>query len=195
MTTYILPNKQKIRSGKGFTYKDYQYPNNWRMMDTIVNKLKAKEIVQIVQEAGKDGRLYYNTWDAKGKWTGFEKALEDKPALDDDKKPIIDTRTNKPLINRGLKSQLIDKIKHLQKTTLTLTDHWYIRKADTGEEVPANAQKWRDHIRSQATKMEEAVKKCKSITDIKNLYCRVEVDDKGNKTALGILFDWGELEE
>ena len=62
---------------------------------------------------------------------------------------------------------------------LSSTDHWYIRKADIGEEVPAKVQKWRDAIRKDASKWEEQVKKAKSIEELEALN----------------LYNWSELEE
>ena len=168
MTVYILPNKEKIQAGKGFTYKDYQYPNNWTMMDGIIEKLKAKEITQ---EKGKDSRFYNNSWDAEGKWTGSKKSLDDRVHVDSNNKPIIDPKTKKP--------NMINDIKNKQMQMLSSTDHWYIRKADIGEEVPAKIQKWRDAIRKDASKWEEQVKKAKSIEELEALN----------------LYNWSELEE
>ena len=176
MTVYILPNKEKIQAGKGFTYKDYQYPNNWTMMDGIIEKLKAKEITQ---EKGKDSRFYNNSWDAEGKWTGSKKSLDDRLAVDANNKPIKNQRTGKQEIHLGVVSTLINDIKNKQMQMLSSTDHWYIRKADIGEEVPAKIQKWRDAIRKDASKWEEQVKKAKSIEELEALN----------------LYNWSELEE
>ena len=176
MTVYILPNKEKIQAGKGFTDKDYQYPNNWTMMDGIVEKLKAKEITQ---EKRKDSRFYNNSWDAEGKWTGSKKSLDDRVHVDSNNKPIIDPKTKKPNMILGVTSVFLNDIKNKQMQMLSSTDHWYIRKADIGEEVPAKIQKWRDAIRKDASKWEEQVKKAKSIEELEALN----------------LYNWSELEE
>ena len=192
MTTYILPNKEKIQVGKGFTYKDYQYTNNWFNMKDIVEDLKLKEIIY---EPSKSDKFYNNSWDKNGKWNGTEKELNDVPSVDEDNKPVIDLRTQKQRIHLGLISTTIRDIKKQQKSLLAQTDHWYVRKADTGEEVPANVQAWRDNIRKRASVMEEAVKKVKSIKELKDLHVRGERNDKGEIIQVGILYDFGQLKE
>ena len=60
-------------------------------------------------------------------------------------------------IKRGLKYNAIQNIKAQQSEYLTKTDWYIIRKADNGTAIPSNIQTWRDAIRSDATRIENAI--------------------------------------
>ena len=60
-------------------------------------------------------------------------------------------------IIRGLKYNAIQNIKEQQSEYLTKTDWYIIRKADNGTAIPSNIQTWRDAIRSDATRIENAI--------------------------------------
>ena len=60
-------------------------------------------------------------------------------------------------IIRGLKYNAIQNIKAQQSEYLTTTDWYIIRKADNGTAIPSNIQTWRDAIRSDATRIENAI--------------------------------------
>ena len=60
-------------------------------------------------------------------------------------------------IIRGLKYNAIQNIKVQQSEYLTTTDWYIIRKADNGTAIPSNIQTWRDAIRSDATRIENAI--------------------------------------
>ena len=60
-------------------------------------------------------------------------------------------------IIRGLKYNAIQNIKAQQSEYLTKTDWYIIRKADNGTAIPSNIQTWRDAIRSDATRIENAI--------------------------------------
>ena len=82
----------------------------------------------------------------------------------------------------GVQSELISKVKAEQGRLLSETDWAVIRRADTGTEVPADIQTWRDAIRVKADEMEAAI------------------DGAANTAAFAALFeagtltDWPELE-
>jgi len=82
----------------------------------------------------------------------------------------------------GVQSELISKVKAEQGRLLSETDWAVIRRADTGTEVPADIQTWRDAIRVKADEMEAAI------------------DGAANAAAFAALFeagtltDWPELE-
>ena len=60
-------------------------------------------------------------------------------------------------IKRGLKYNAIQNIKVQQSEYLTTTDWYIIRKADNGTAIPSNIQTWRNAIRSDATRIENAI--------------------------------------
>ena len=60
-------------------------------------------------------------------------------------------------IIRGLKYNAIQNIKVQQSEYLTTTDWYIIRKADNGTVIPSNIQTWRDAIRTDATRIENAI--------------------------------------
>ena len=60
-------------------------------------------------------------------------------------------------IIRGLKYNAIQNIKAQQSEYLLKTDWYIIRKADNGTAIPSNIQTWRDAIRSDATRIENAI--------------------------------------
>ena len=60
-------------------------------------------------------------------------------------------------IIRGLKYNAIQQVKLQQAEYLTKTDWYIIRKADNGTAIPSDIQTWRDAIRTDATRIENAI--------------------------------------
>ena len=85
-----------------------------------------------------------------------DKALEDVDAVDDDGNAMLDDYGIQ-IITRGLKSNAIQKVKQQQSSYLTQTDWYIIRKADVGTAIPTAIQTWRDAIRADATRIENAI--------------------------------------
>ena len=85
-----------------------------------------------------------------------DKALEDINEVDEDGNPVLDI-DGVQLITRGLKSNAIQKVKQQQSSYLTQTDWYIIRKADVGTAIPTAIQTWRDAIRADATRIENAI--------------------------------------
>ena len=85
-----------------------------------------------------------------------DKALEDIDAVDEDGDPLLD-RDGIQVITRGLKYNAIQKVKQQQGSFLTQTDWYIIRKADNGTTIPPAIQTWRDAIRTDATRIENAI--------------------------------------
>ena len=113
--------------------------------------------------------------DSDGKITSTAKVMDDVGSGDD-----------KVL---GLKSNLKNEVKKQQGDYLSQTDWAYVRHYDSGTEVPANIETWRNAIRTKATEMETAIDNCSSVEDVAKLW--VETDKDGKKS--GILYDWPEL--
>ena len=99
-----------------------------------------------------DGNSVIRTIGVKAK----DRALEDVYEVDEDGDPLLD-RDGVQVITRGLKYNAIQKVKHQQSGLLTQTDWYIIRKADNGTSIPSDIQTWRDAIRTDATRIENAI--------------------------------------
>ena len=82
--------------------------------------------------------------------------LEDVSEVDEDGNALLDI-DGVQLITRGLKYNAIQKVKQQQSSYLTQTDWYIIRKADAGTAIPTAIQTWRDAIRADATRIENAI--------------------------------------
>jgi hypothetical protein len=142
-----------------------QHPSNWH---TWSADEKAKyNITEVVEDSPPDSRLYKWSMDSDGKITSTAKPLDD------------------------VKLTLKDTVKIQQGSLLSQTDWAYIRHYDTGADVPANIETWRNAIRAKATEMENAIDNSTDIDAIASLF--LSWDEDGNKS--GILYDWPELGE
>ena len=127
-----------IRPGKGWVDDNkVRHPSNWHIWSA---EEKAKyNITEVVEESPPDSRLYFWSKDSDGKITSTAKALDDSEGV------------------VGLKTTMKNAVKEHQGSLLSQTDWAYIRHYDSGTDVPANIQTWRDAIRAKATEMENAI--------------------------------------
>ena len=155
-----------IKPGKGWVDDNgVRHPSNWNIWSSDE---KAKHnIKEFVEDTPPNPTLYTWVTNSEGKITSTARDLD----------------TVKMEIKKDIQCQ---QFNHL------LSSDWaYIRHYDTGKEVPANIEKWRNAIRTKATEMKDALAACSSVEDIDKLY--LVIDKDGNKS--GILDDWPELEE
>ena len=152
----------------GKAWKDVngvRHPKNWHIWS---KEEKAKyNITEVVEDSPPDSRLYKWSMDNDGKITATAKPLDD------------------------IKSSLKDNIKTQQGSLLSQTDWAYIRHYDTGTDVPANIETWRNAIRAKATEMENAIDNATDTDAVAALFISWEE----GKIKSGILYDWPELEE
>lgn len=85
-----------------------------------------------------------------------DRALEDVDAVDEDGNALLDI-DGIQIITRGLKYNAIQKVKQQQSGFLTQTDWYIIRKADVGTAIPTAIQTFRNAIRADATRIENAI--------------------------------------
>ena len=157
---------KEIFPGKG--WKDdngVRHPSNWNIWSS--DEKKERGVVEIIPDTPPDSRLYDWSMDGNGKITSTSKDLA------------------------TVKTEIKKEIKFQQFTILCGSDWAYIRHYDTGKDVPANIEIWRNAVRAKATEMEDALAACSSVEDIAKLW--LVTDKDGNKS--GILYDWPELEE
>ena len=82
--------------------------------------------------------------------------LEDINAVDKDGNALLDI-DGIQIITRGLKYKAIQQVKKQQSGFLTQTDWYIIRKADVGTAIPTAIQTFRNAIRADATRIENAI--------------------------------------
>ena len=166
----------KINPGQAWTdINGVRHPRNWHIWSDAE---KAKyNITEVTEDTPPDSRLYNWSMDSDGKITSTAKVLDD-------------SGSGESLV-LGLKSNLKNEVKSQQGSLLSQTDWAYIRHYDTGTDVPANIETWRNAIRTKSTEMEDAIDACSSVEDVAKLW--VVYDKDGKKS--GMLYDWPELEE
>ena len=162
----------KINHGQAWTdVNGVRHPKNWHIWSDAE---KAKyNITEVIEDTPPDSRLYKWSMDNDGKITSTAKALDDSGDV------------------LGVKSTLKNNVKTQQGSLLSQTDWAYIRHYDSGIDVPAKIETWRNAIRAKATEMEKAIDDCSSTDDVVKLWL---VHDKDGKKS-GMLYDWPELEE
>mgnify|MGYP003147910206 FL=1 len=161
-----------IRPGKGWVDDNkVRHPSNWHIWSA---EEKAKyNLKEVIEDKPPDSRLYFWSQDSNGKITSTAKALDDSEGV------------------VGLKTTMKNEVKDQQGSLLSQTDWAYIRHYDSGTDVPANIETWRNAIRAKATEMENAIDNASDTDAVAALF--VSQDEDGNKS--GILYDWPELEE
>ena len=85
-----------------------------------------------------------------------DRALEDVDAVDEDGNAVLD-QYGVQMVTRGLKYNAIQKVKSQQAGFLSRTDWYIIRKADAGTAIPTAIQTFRNAIRADATRIENAI--------------------------------------
>ena len=157
---------KEIFPGKGWKNDEgVRHPRNWNIWSST--EKKERGVVEIIPDTPPDSRLYDWSTDIDGK--------------------ITSTAKDFAAVNSIMKTE----IKDYQGSLLTQTDWAYIRHYDTGTDVPANIETWRNAIRAKATEMENAIDNATDTDAVAALF--VSQDEDGNKS--GILYDWPELEE
>ena len=150
-----------IRPGKGWIDDNgVRHPSNWHIWST---EEKAKyNLKEVIEDRPPDSRLYFWSKDGNGKITSTAKPLNDSEGV------------------VGLKTTLKNEVKKQQGSLLSQTDWAYIRHYDTGKEVPAKIETWRNAIRARATEMEEYIDKASDIDGIASLFESFDVDAEAN---------------
>ena len=161
-----------IRPGRSWTDSNgTQHPGNWHVWSK--DEKDAMNITEVIDDRPPDSRLYMWSQNNNGKITSTAKPLDDSEGV------------------VGLKTTMKNEVKDQQGSLLSQTDWAYIRHYDSGTDVPANIETWRNAIRARATEMENAIDSATDIDAIADLF--VTWDKDGNKS--GILYDWPELGE
>ena len=171
---------------KGFVLNGNQYP-----ADIFTKWSKAeKEAIGIYEvefnHSNKKDEEYYINTNEQFKFennkvisyfgTATPKALEDKNAVDEDNKPIL--QDGKQVVIKGLKSQKKSIIKQQASGLLAPTD-WYVVKASEveGYTIPTNISTFRAEVRTKSNEMESMIDACTTVDELKALYEYTEQQD------------------
>ena len=153
-----------IRPGKGWIDDNkVRHPSNWHIWSA---EEKAKyNITEVVEDRPPDSRLYLWSKDSDGKITSTPKPLDDSEGV------------------VGLKTTMKNEVKDQQGSLLSQTDWVYIRHYDTGTDVPANIETWRNAIRAKATEMENAIDNATDTDAVAALLMSFDVDAEANSMS------------
>ena len=152
-----------IRPGKGWVDDNkVRHPSNWHIWS---KEEKAKyNITEVIEDSPPDSRLYF--WSMSGgKIESWAKPLDDSEGV------------------VGLKTTMKNEVKVQQGSLLSQTDWAYIRHYDTGKDVPAKIETWRNAIRAKATEMEAAIDKASDIDGIAALLASWDEDAEANSLS------------
>ena len=150
-----------IRPGKGWIDSSgVRHPSNWHIW-SVEEKAKYN-LKEIIEDRPPDSRLYFWSKDSDGKISSTAKALDDSEGV------------------VGLKTTLKNEVKDQQGSLLSQTDWAYIRHYDTGKDVPAKIETWRNEIRTKATEMENAIDNATDTDAIAALLMSFDMDAEAN---------------
>jgi hypothetical protein len=184
-------NNRVIREGRSFIDDNsVKHPASW---GTYEASYKASiGLVEVTVEAKPDERFYWVTGpDITGAYTSVERALEDVNEVDENGDPLLD-EDGVQIVTKGLKSNWIAQTKQTQGSLLSQTDWAYIRKQDTGIEVPADIQQYRNEVRLASGIIEDQISQCIDLDAFKALFV-TPTDADGNATGNAPIHNWPDL--
>ncbi|BAQ91855.1 N-acetylmuramidase/lysin [uncultured Mediterranean phage uvMED] len=181
-----------VNSSKGITIGDNQYPKTIFSLWSNAER-EAIGIYEIsIDSSNKQDEYYYINTDltytyadntVTGSYgTATPKRLEDENAVDEDGNPVLDHNGNQ-VINIGLKTQEINKIKAQASGLLSPTD-WHVVKATEVADysVPTDVATYRTNVRAKSNEMETQINACSDVDALKTLFTWV-YDEDTNTTS------------
>ena len=173
-------NSKTIQEGRAWIGEDgIQNSPQWHLW--TVEEKEAAGLEEFTPDRPPDSRLYTWSQSADGTIDSMSKALDDVLMVSSEGTPVLDADGNQ-CVAVGVKSTLKLQVKEEQGQLLSETDWAVIRRADTGTEVPADIQTWRDAVRAKADEMEAAIDGAANTAAVAALF------------EAGTLSDWPELE-
>jgi len=182
-------NGKVIKEGRAWTDDNgVQHPSNWGIWSE--DEKVAHGLIWVDAQLKPDERFYWFSQNADGTYTTTPKVLEDTNEVDDNGDPLLDA-DGVQMVTLGLKSNWIAQTKQTQGSLLSQTDWAYIRKQDTGIEVPADIQQYRNEVRLAAGIIEDQISQCANLDAFKALFV-TPTDADGNPTGNSPIYDWPE---
>ena len=131
-----------IRVPKGMKINGVQYPKTIFTDAWTDEERKAIGIVPYKYIGNMVNTMFYTT-------------SEGPPVVLEDKVTVI--RTTTPIELADIKATMKSQINAVLAAWFGETDWYFIRKLDTGKEVPADIVKWRNDLRARAIELETAI--------------------------------------
>jgi hypothetical protein len=161
-------NGNPISPDTAFTAGDISYPANWIRLASP----EERAAIGITEVADED-----TSFDSRFYWSkGNAKALEDKLEVKQDGTPLMvqvyDEATNsmvdtdKQVVTKGLKSQMIAQVKATAGSMLAATDWKVVRASEGVKAVDADTLAERAAIRTASDANESAITACTSVTQL-----------------------------
>jgi len=183
-----LLNNKVIREGRAFTdASGVSHPASWGRYDAT---MKASiGLVEVAVQPKPDERFYWVTGPAlDGSYTATPRELDDRKEVDDNNDPILGPDGTQ-IVTPGLKTQWINQTKATQGSLLAQTDWAIVRKADTGIEVPAAIQQYRNEVRLAAGMIEDRITQAADLAAFRVLF-DAPTDAAGVPTGNAPINDW-----
>jgi hypothetical protein len=175
-----------IRVGRAWTDSNgIQHPTNWNRWSD--EEKKAKGLVWMPDPKPFDNR-FYRGWDEDGNL--IPKALEDSNAVDENGDAVLDANGDQ-VVNRGLKSIAIEKVKSTAGGLLASTDWYIVREAETGVATPEKVSTYRAAVREAADTIETAISDAIDLDAFMELY-ETPTDEDGVATGTAPINDFPE---
>ena len=182
-------NGKIIKEGRAWTDDNgVQHPSNWGIWSE--DEKVAHGLVWVDSQPHPDSRFYWWSQNSDGTYTSTPRELEDRPEVDDDGNPLLDD-DGVQIVTPGLKSAWISQTKQTQGSILSQTDWAYTRKQDTGVDVPADIQQYRDEVRLASGSIEDQISQAANLDAFKVLF-EAPVDSGGIPTGNAPIYDWPE---
>jgi hypothetical protein len=163
----FLLNDKPLGLDVPFTHDGIQYPANWLRLASPAERA-AIGITEVADVAPHDDRFYWAP--------GIPKALDDVFATKEDGSPLMVqvydavtqsmVDTDKQVIQRGLKHQMIAQVKQTAGTLLAQTDWKVTRAAEGVKAVDAATLAARAAIRAASDTNEAAITACTSVDEL-----------------------------
>jgi hypothetical protein len=186
MWTY---NGKRIREGRAWTDDNgVQHPANWAIWSE--DEKIAHNLVWVAPQTKPDERFYWFSQNADGTYTTTPKSLEDINEVDENGDPLLDD-DGVQIVTPGLKSVWTAQTKQTQGSLLSQSDWAYIRKQDTGIDVPTDIQQYRNEVRLAAGIIEDQISQCVDLDAFKALFV-TPTDVDGNPTGNAPIYNWPE---
>lgn len=157
----------KLADGTGipidvpFTIGTTNYPANWLRLSSAEEKTAAG-ILEVDDPVTYDSRFY--------KADGTPRDLADSNAVNGETGELMKDENGNQIINKGVKTTMIEAEKATADTLLKPFDWYVIRKAEKGTAIPTNVTTYRDAVRTACAARESEITACADTAALVTLY-------------------------